>query len=560
MLELREYQKEAINSLYSWFEQNEGNPLLSLPTASGKSVILAKICQDALSWPDQRVLVLSHVGELITQDFEKLIKIWKDAPAGIYSASLGKRDAHHAITFATIQSVYKKPNVIGWRSLIIIDEAHLLSDSDTGMYRTLIKSMKNMNPQIKIIGLSATIFRTKTGLLHHGENALFHGIAYELPILKLMKEGWLCPLISKASVVQGNTDNIGIQAGEFSLREAETEFDRQEMTQAAVEEMLVYGRHYNSWLIFCVTIAHAEHVRDVLIEKGIIAEAVSEKTPAEERERILREFKNGTIRAVTNVQIVTTGIDIPNIDLIVFLRPTLSPGLYIQMAGRGTRPVYAPDADLTTEIGRLNGISLGPKPMCLILDFAGVTILHGPLTHVKIPEGGKRKDRKERDGKTCPQCQSVNLIDAKQCLDCGHEFVGNPRKIRHSLKASHAEVISEDEVLAEEPIWLDVERVLYEKHIKLASPDSVKVTYICKHYDVSEWICCGHSGFARKKAETWWFSRNGLYPCPTTADEALARLEEIDNVKCAKIKVKKDGKYQRVLSYDLKPMEIENAA
>lgn len=549
---LRDYQEEAISSLYEWFEKNDGGGvLLSLPTGSGKSILVAKICEDALAWPTQRVIVLSHVKELIQQNMEKLIKLWPDAPVGVYSAGLDSRDGHHAITMATIQSVYKKPNVIGWRSLCIIDECHLLSDSEDGMYRQLIESLRIINPQMKVIGLSATIFRTKTGMLHVGDKAMFDGVAYDLPIVKLMKSGWLCPLISKASVVQGDTEKIGIQGGEFKIKEAEDEFDRQEMTNEAVQEMLKYGKSYRSWIIFCITVEHAEHVRDTLREWDIPAETVSEKTPDGERARILRDFKEGRIKAVTNVNVLTTGFDNPNIDMLVMLRPTMSPGLYIQMIGRATRPVYGEGWDMTTPEGRCNAITNGPKPIALILDFSGNCERHGPVTHVRIPHGGKRKQREERDGKICISCRNVCPFEAEECESCGHKFEGTTRKIRHSTVASGHKVMSEEPIITEVPVWLDVFEISYARHQKMGSPDSMRVDYDCGSNKVSEWVCPGHQGFAKSKADSWWLSRGGMIPPPASAEEALKRLPELDKMITTKIKVKKEDRYQRITSYQI---------
>ena len=110
MITLREYQTRSINMLYTWFEQHpEGNPCLVLPTGSGKSVIIAELCRDAIqSWPETRILVLSHVKELLEQDADKILAVWPEAPVGIYSASIGMKRLAEPITVAGIQSVRKR--------------------------------------------------------------------------------------------------------------------------------------------------------------------------------------------------------------------------------------------------------------------------------------------------------------------------------------------------------------------------------------------------------------------------------------------------------------------
>jgi DNA repair protein RadD len=556
MLKLRSYQTEAIDALYTWFQQNDGNPLIVLPTGSGKSLVQAKIFEDALAWPNTRCLSITHSQELISQNHAQLMRLWPEAPAGIYSAGLGKKQHHHQITFAGIQSVFKKPELIGWRDLITIDECHLVGDSDAGMYRQFLAGMRRINPDVRLIGLSATPWRLKSGLLHRGPNAMFSGIAYELPILRLVNEGYLTPLVNKAAVAQGDTDKLALQGGDFKLTEANSEFDRQAMTSAAVDEMLAKGSDRKAWLVFCILKEHAEHVKEALLAKGIHAACITDATPAGERARLLREFKSGQLRALTSVGIFTTGFDSPNVDLIALLRPTMSPGLLVQMLGRGMRPVYAMKADLSTDEGRRAGIAGGEKQNCLVLDFAGNLERHGPVTHIRAPETSRRLA--DKDGKVCQNCRAVNLKDATECCECGAPFAreGGERKIKHSKRASSADVMSDAPIISEAPVWLDVKNVNFEIHRKEGSADSLKVGYNCRPNYVLEWVSFGHfKEYPRKKAEEWWIARGGQLPVPLTAMLAMQRLKEISNIKPRRIYVKKDGKYDRVISYDLVPAE-----
>lgn len=564
MINLRPYQKEAISATYNWFGENpDGHPVIVLPTGSGKSLINAKLCEEIMQWPKQRILCLTHVKELIEQNYQKLFDIWSDAPAGIYCAGLDRKQHHHPITFGTIQSVHRKAELINWRDVIIIDECHLLSEEDGSMYRSFLSRMKAINPAVKIIGLSATPYRMKSGYLHLGENAIFSGISYELPILRLIKEGYLVGLRGKHADTQGNTNKIGLQGGEFILREAITEFDRAEMTKAAVQEMTEVGHDRKSWLIFCVSIEHAEHIQAALIEKGIDCGLVCDETPKGERARLLDDLRGGRIRALVNVSVLTTGFDAPGIDMLVLLRPTMSPGLLVQMCGRGMRPVYAPGMPLDTVEERLAAIAGGTKPNCFVLDMAGNLERHGPITHIKAPDPSRRLNKKEKQGKVCKYCKTVNPLDATQCIECGKTFEGGgARTIKHGMRASTAAAISDAPVMGDAPVWLDVNHVNFEIHNKPGSPASLKVGYNCKPNYVLEWVCFGHTGFAKDKADRWWFARGGNSPAPMTALMALQRLEELSRFKTRRIKAKKEGKFSRIESYDLVPanMTVINAS
>ena len=133
---LRKYQTKAIEDLYEWFRTHPtGNPCIELCTGSGKSHILAKICEDAVKLYDSNVLVLTHQKELVEQDYEKIkLHIECKKQVGIYSAGVGRKEIKK-VTVAGIQSIYKKSKEVGFVSLVIIDEAHIPSHKDEGIYR-----------------------------------------------------------------------------------------------------------------------------------------------------------------------------------------------------------------------------------------------------------------------------------------------------------------------------------------------------------------------------------------------------------------------------------------
>jgi len=192
MLTLRPYQQAAIASIYGYFQTNKGNPLVVIPTAGGKSLVMAAFIEGVLkAWPDQRILIVTHVRELIAQNHAEMIGLWPDAPAGIYSAGLGKRDAQARILFAGIQSIHRRASEIGHTDLVLIDEAHLIPGNSSTMYRRFLDALQVINPALKVIGLTATPFRTDSGMLHEGKSALFTDIAFEVPVRDLIDQGYL---------------------------------------------------------------------------------------------------------------------------------------------------------------------------------------------------------------------------------------------------------------------------------------------------------------------------------------------------------------------------------
>ena len=527
MTTLREYQTRTIDQLYAWFEAgNSGNPCLVLPTGSGKSHIIAALCKDALqSWPETRILMLTHVRELIEQNAEKMRQHWPNAPMGIYSAGLRRKELGEPITFAGIQSVRSKAKQIGHVDLVIIDEAHLVSHKDEGGYRTLLTDLRVINANLRVIGLTASPYRLGHGYITD-KPAIFDALIEPVSIEELIFKGFLCNLRSKLTTTKLEVDGVKKRGGEYIESELQAAVDTDDKNSKVVAEIIKLGAERRSWLVFCAGVAHAHHVRDAMVAQGIVAECVTGETPSAERDRMLTEFKAGRIRALTSVGVLTTGFDHPSIDLIAMLRPTMSPGLYVQMAGRGLRP--SPN-----------------KTDCLVLDFAGVVEQHGPITAVRAPP--KKGDRVgEAPVKVCDNCQEICALSVRICPACGAEF---PEPERPPLKLSNLDI------MGVEGIDMDVSAWTWRKHISRASG---KEMITCTMYGslsdapVTSYYAITHDGFAGERA------RKNLadiaHKSGVVLDYASADLHDIakqmtDGKPPKTIEYKRDGRFYTVLSH-----------
>lgn len=519
-MKLRDYQQDAIDGLYSYFSDNTGNPLLVLPTGSGKSVIQAAFLKQALeAYPNQRFMLLTHVKELIEQNHEKLKTLWPEAPTGIYSASLNSRDMSSSIIYAGIQSVHKKALEFGRINLIIVDECHLIPNNGEGMYRKFIEGLKVCNPDLKIIGMTATPYRLKTGLLTDGD--IFDDIAYELPIRKLLKDGYLSRVTTQATDCLIDLTGVKTRAGDFVKSDLEKAVNP--LTETMLNEVMERGKQRNSWLFFCVSVAHAEEVRDALRQRGISAECVTGSTDKKEREQIINDYKTGKIKALTNCDVLTTGFDAPTTDLLVLLRPTKSVSLYIQIVGRGMR--------LSPETGKEN---------CLVLDFAGNIQRHGPVDCIEVKSKKLSGKKGEVPTKVCPDCEAILSAFVKVCPECDHKF---PEKDIHEAEASKFGITSDDI----RPEWIDVKDVLYVLHEKMGKPPSMRVDYNTGLSFISEWVCFEHVGYPQVRAVKWWGQRSDML-CPPTTQLALDASERL--LKPTRIQIRKKGKYTEILGYD----------
>ncbi len=518
-LTLRPYQNAAIQGIYNYFNDETGNPLIVIPTAGGKALVMASFIEGVLKvYPDQRILIITHVRELIEQNHAELKTLWPQAPAGIYSAGLKKREIRAQILFAGIQSIHKRVYDVQQCDLVLIDEAHLIPRSSNTMYRNFLDGLKRLNPMLKVIGLTATPYRLDSGLLHQGEDSIFTDIAYEVSVRELIDQGYLSRVISKRMATELDVSGVGTRAGEFIARDLEAAIDQDAITQSAVNEVFAYGHDRKSWLIFCAGVDHAFHVRDAIRAKGVSCETIVGDTPSAERDAIISDFKLGRIQCLTNANVLTTGFNAPQVDLIAMLRPTKSAGLYVQIVGRGCR--LAPN-----------------KTDCLVLDFAGNIARHGPIDAVK-PKRPKDGGDGDAPVKVCPDCNSIVHAAVRECPDCGHLFP--PPQIKIEAKASGLDILS-----GGPPQWLPVTRVSYARHDKPGKPPSLRVDYWSGLSSHSEWVCIEHGGYPRQKAASWWANRAPGMPLPKGVNEALAVSARL---KCpAHIAVRPSGRYTEIV-------------
>ena len=521
MANLRPYQHQAITALYDWFRRNPtGHPCVVMPTGSGKSHVIAHLCHDAItSWPDTRVLLLTHQKELLEQDAEKLLAVWPDAPLGIYSASVGRKDLDQ-ITFAGIQSVRSRAKDIGHVDLVIIDECHLVSHGEMGSYRKLLAALVDINPDMRVVGFTATPYRLGHGLITDAP-AIFSDLIEPTSVLDLINSGYLSPLRSKQT--DHHYDLVGLhkRGGEYIEKELSERVNTDAQNVEVVDEIINRGRDRKTWLLFCSGVDHAYAVAARLRERGITAETITGETAKATREALLRDFKAGKIRALTNANCLTTGVDVPAIDLIALLRPTMSPGLYVQMVGRGMRLAEG-------------------KTDCLVLDFAGAVRTHGPITDVRPP--GK-KGTGEAPMKACPKCHELIYLSVMSCPACGYEFPPPAAKPPPKLY--------DDDIMGISPLTMRVTSWRWDVYTSRASGKvMLRISYYggLMQEPVREYLPVTHDGYAGRKA----IEMAAILARSAGADIVEVHdLEQVAKVMSEStppviVEYKKDGKFHRI--------------
>lgn len=554
MIVPRPYQSEAVEAVYEHLRTKDNNPCVVLPTGTGKSLVLAQIAKDSVEKWNGRVLILAHVKELLEQNADKIRKLCPELKIGIYSAGLRSRDTTEQVIVAGIQSVYNKACELDAFDLVIVDEAHLISSEGDGMYRTFLADMKVINPHVRVIGLTATPFRLKGGLICKPENIL-NEICYEAGLKEMIQQGYLSPLISRAGRAEANLANLHIRGGEFISDEVAAAMDNDALVTSACREIVELTRDRKSVLIFTASVDHCKHVAEKIEAfSGKECAIVTGDTSPAERAEIIARFKGEFIPAdlfgtpkpplkfLANVNVLTTGFDAPNTDCVVMLRPTNSPGLLIQCAGRGTR--------LSPETGKSN---------CLFLDYGGNILRHGPLDMIKVKEPGSGKGG-DAPAKKCPQCLALIHAGYTACPECGYVFPPKESNDKMTQTASSAGVISGQVDYTDYEV-LDVYYCVHEK--RGADPDAPKTMRV--DYQVgfnefkSEWVCPEHTGYARGKFEKWWHERAALgCPMPRSAREAVSLANEglLAAPESISVKTIAGERFERITGWRLKERPV----
>lgn len=550
MYERRWFQEEAIAAPLEYYSKgNTGNCVLALPTGTGKSYTMAETQRRFMAmFPGQRFINLTHVMELVSGNYQTMLDIWPNAPVGIFSAGLSRKDTAHDIIYGSVQSVVNCVEMFGHRDLMFIDEGHLVSPSDGTRYQFVINKLREINPAMKVIAYSATPYRLGQGMITDGE--LFDDVIYDCTSLenfnRLIEEGYLAPVIARPTDIRLDLTGVGIQNGDYVQRQVEDAVDSQHILEPALRETLAWFLHEKrrSGLIFVNSVKHVEEATELLNSMGMPTVAVHSKLKKADRHKNIEAWLTNEVPFAVNQNMITVGINNPFLDLIADIQATVSTGKHVQKYGRSTRPFdwYKLSPKQQERYYRLCG---HVKTNARGLDFVGNVPRLGPINDPVIPrrkgdKGGIAPIKICETIKLVPPamgCGAYNHASARFCDECGEAFAIRPKVlgeagtddiIRGSVAESDAPQIE----------TFNVDNVFYSRQEVKGNKVMLKATYQCGLRSFTELKGFEHGGFAGKVARDWWRQRSMSEP-PVTVEDALAMNAAISKPKTIDVHVNK---------------------
>lgn len=484
MYKLRNYQQEAVDRTLDYFRKNREPALVVLPTGAGKSLVIAELARIAKG----RVLVLAHVKELVEQNHAKYSGL--GLSAGIFSAGLGRKEAHQKAIFGSVQSVARADDdFFEGFSLLIIDECHRVAEEGATQYQEIIQKLRKQNPQICILGLTATPYRLGLGWIyeysHKGElkselPRFFKQCVFELPLSYMIKNGFLTqPVKVDIPVTCYDFSELSEKNKMYSQSEVEELLKNQKrLTPLIVKNIVDITEHFDrkGVMIFSASVRHAEEILSYLPEGE--AQLILGDTEIAKRDQLIEDFKQKKFKYLVNVSVLTTGFDAPHVDVIAILRPTESNALYQQIIGRGLRldpgktdcfvldytgmghDIYAPEIADKRPSKETVPVVISCPQCGFQNDFWGIVDYDGEvLEHFGRKCRGATIDSRTQKitlcghrfrYKLCHACGQENDVSARSCEKCQVPLVDADSKLKQARLSKNAHVMTPDRITIDE--------------------------------------------------------------------------------------------------------------
>ena len=427
---LRPYQKVAVSDACTALDKHR-NTLVVAPTGAGKTIMLSALVGERHK-KGKRVLVIQHRDELVAQNKEKFEKVNPYITTSIVNGTVKHWDGD--AVFSMIQTMSRDRNLRDRPlfDMVVIDEGH---HAAAPTYTKVINAVREDNDDAEIVGFTATPNRGDG----KGLRSIFNNCAHQIELATLIREGFL--VRPKSYIIDlgvgDQLDRVTKRGKEYDMEEVAAIMDRQVINDRIVSEWEDKAGNRKT-VVFCSTVAHAEHVCDAFVSAGIRADYVTGETDKQKRAEMLYNLEFGDLQVIVNVAVLTEGFDAPPVSCIILTRPCSQKGTMVQMIGRGLRIL---DPELYPDV---------IKTDCVVMDFGTSIITHGGLDETANLDGADKSVGGDAPTKICPDCESEVASNTRICPICEHEF---ERKVKDVLE--NFEMTEYDLMQMSPFMWID---------------------------------------------------------------------------------------------------------
>jgi len=403
MYQLRAYQQEAVDKTIAHVKRTLEPCLLELATGAGKSLICAEIARLIFGSTGKRVLCIAPSADLVKQNHAKYVATGNRA--SMFSASAGSKSLRHPVIFGTPLTI--KGRISAFQkdfAMVIVDEGDLI----TPTVKAIIEAMREANPLLRVVLMTATPYRLGTGyIFREWPDGRINGVdtaiepyagklIYRVTPRELIDQGFLTPPRIGGIATEGydTSELLPNKMGGFDAAAVDRAYHGHgRLTASICAEIVRQSRDRHGVLIYAATVQHAQEIMASMPPE--LTALITGETA--NRTAILKRFSAQKIKYVVSVGTLTVGVDLPHVDVIAVLRKTASARLLQQIIGRGLR-LYPNKAD------------------CLYLDFTSDNMdTHFPDGDVFSPTIRATK-KAEGGGQIpceCPECGYANEFTAK---------------------------------------------------------------------------------------------------------------------------------------------------
>jgi DNA repair protein RadD len=536
MNELRPYQAAAKAAADNHLRTRTGNPLVVIPAGGGTTPIIASLCQDAVAKLGERVLILAPSNRAGLFVARKLHGFCPQLPDGILLWEQPRITRTSRVVVGSIGLVGTLASKLGAFDVVVLAKAHLIAPGCDEAYQQFLAAARAENPDLRVVGFASMPHRLKITRVCKAEpicsaDGFLNHICFEAGTAELIANGYLARPITREALTTLDTTALPVEGLDIVGSGAEAQMDH-EFVEAVCAELVDRTKERRAVLIFARGIVPSAWIVEVLMKKHEIPKECVQSLMTCWPAKLLTQLQQGRLKYLVAENLLPAELCSSQFDCVIPLWPTLSLGFYSYMVSEGLRPNPQ-------------------KKDCLILDFVGNAIRHGPVDQIASGAQGPQTGVIQL-ARACSNCRLVVAGDCGTCPECANSLPPPDRWRRVVIRPS-----SDVPTVGATCAKFEVHEIKYSVHTKASAkagePKTMRVDYrLDDGRWQSEFICLEHTGIAHQKAVQWWIPRSTEH-VPSTAERAVAIAQAGGIARTERITVTRAAgeRYDRIVGYEL---------